>query len=373
MSTRSISTKIKKKTISNRRNATIDTQFLGNEPILESLSGRQDPRLTSVLNWYNYMYDASKAKQWLLQYLKIEGRADLIQIVKSIPDKLVSTTPGWLAKMSLNGTKLAAENKEWIVSRIEEMGAKRLRLDEEVSEDPLQPKAKVPVDIQARTKIKNDNLLSDAEEQVIDNRGSMYDFLQKYVATPAAARYLLQYYQPIYDEVMSEDEQVIEAFGKKLKAERTFMQTLIDDLNRYIGNKKATKIRKAPTRKEKPLAKQIEKLKFQKEFAPLKIVSVNPVEIVGCQQLWTYNTKYKKLTRYDALGPAGIQVKGTTLIGYDVEKSLTKGLRKPDVTIQSLLAAGKISLRKLMDELKTTETKPNGRINTDTILLRVIK
>jgi fumarate hydratase class II len=265
------------------------------------------------------MYDASKAKQWLLQYLKIEGRADLIQIVKSIPDKLVSTTPGWLAKMSLNGTKLAAENKEWIVSRIEEMGAKRLRLDEEVSEDPLQPKAKVPVDIQARTKIKNDNLLSDAEEQVIDNRGSMYDFLQKYVATPAAARYLLQYYQPIYDEVMSEDEQVIEAFGKKLKAERTFMQTLIDDLNRYIGNKKATKIRKAPTRKEKPLAKQIEKLKFQKEFAPLKIVSVNPVEIVGCQQLWTYNTKYKKLTRYDALGPAGIQVKGTTLIGYDVE------------------------------------------------------
>ena len=102
-------------------------------------------------------------------------------------------------------------------------------------------------------------------------------------------------------------------------------------------------------------------------------MSVNPAEIVGCQQLWTYNTKYKKLTRYDALGPNGIQVKGTTLIGYDVDKSLTKSLRKPDVTIQLLLSAGKVSLRKILEDLKTNETKPNGRINSDTVILRVIK
>jgi len=66
-------------------------------------------------------------------------------------------------------------------------------------------------------------------------------------------------------------------------------------------------------------------------------------------------------------------VKGTTLIGFDVEKSSTKTLRKPEATIQSLLSAGKVAIRKFMDELKTLETKPNGRINSDTILLRVIK
>lgn len=373
MAKQSISVKVKKKPISNRKNASIDSKYLGDEPILEELTGRQDPNLARVLNWYNYMYDSSKAKQWLLQYLKVEGRTDLIQAVRNIPDKLIVPTPGWIAKMSLNGTKLAAENKAWIISKVEEMSAARVRLDED-EEDPLKPKAAKPaVDIQARTKAKNNQLLSDAEGEVIDDRGSMYEFLQKYTATPAAARHMLNYYQPIYDEVMSDDEQVKEAFGKKLKDERAFMQSVIDDLNRYIGNKKVTKVRKPKTIREKPLAKQVEKLKFQKEFAPLKIVSVNPVEIVGCQQLWTYNTKYKKLTRYDAVGPAGIQVKGTTLIGFDVEKSTTKSLRKPEVTIQDLLGAGRVALRKIMEELRTVETKPNGRINNETVLLRVIK
>ena len=102
-------------------------------------------------------------------------------------------------------------------------------------------------------------------------------------------------------------------------------------------------------------------------------MSVNPAEIIGCNQLWTYNTKYKKLSRYDASGPNGIQVKGTTLIGFDVEKSLTKSVRKPEVTIQNLLSAGKVALRSIMDDLKTNVTQPNGRINTDTIILRVIK
>ena len=33
----------------------------------------------------------------------------------------------------------------------------------------------------------------------------------------------------------------------------------------------------------------------------------------------------------------------------------------------------KINTRKFMEEIKTVESKPNGRINQDTILLRVIK
>jgi len=43
------------------------------------------------------------------------------------------------------------------------------------------------------------------------------------------------------------------------------------------------------------------------------------------------------------------------------------------VAIQALLAAGKVTLRKFLEEIKTGETKPRSRINTDTILLRVIK
>ena len=117
----------------------------------------------------------------------------------------------------------------------------------------------------------------------------------------------------------------------------------------------------------------IKNLKFQKEFPQLKIVSVNPAEIIGAQQLWVYNTKYKKLTQYVNQSPQGLQIKGTTLIGYDVEKSLTKSVRKPEDTLGGLLKAGKVAIRTFMGDLKTNETKPSGRLNEDTILLRVIK
>jgi hypothetical protein len=86
-----------------------------------------------------------------------------------------------------------------------------------------------------------------------------------------------------------------------------------------------------------------------------------------------YNTKYKKLTQYISMSPNGLQVKGTTLIGYDPELSVTKSLRKPDVTIAELLKAGKVAIRTFMSDLKTTASAPNGRINEQTILLRVIK
>jgi hypothetical protein len=201
----------------------------------------------------------------------------------------------------------------------------------------------------------------------------MYDFLQARQATPAVAKKMLDYYQSIYDEVHSDDMQIKEAYGKKLKAERAFMQSVIDDLNRYIGNKKVVKIRKPREKKVKSAVDLVKSVKYQKEFPPLKIVSVNPVEIIGAKQIWTYNTKYKKLSRFDAAGPNGIQVKGTTLIGYDIETTSTKSLRKPDISLQSLLTAGKVALSNFMDTIKTNETKPNGRINEDTIILRVIK
>jgi hypothetical protein len=47
-------------------------------------------------------------------------------------------------------------------------------------------------------------------------------------------------------------------------------------------------------------------------------------------------------------------------------------LRKPDVITKQVLEAGKVQLRKVLTDLTTTETKLNGRINADTILLRVL-
>jgi hypothetical protein len=73
------------------------------------------------------------------------------------------------------------------------------------------------------------------------------------------------------------------------------------------------------------------------------------------------------------MGPSGLTVKGTTLLGYDEKLSVTKTLRKPQDVLKRLLEGGKLVLRKIMDEVKSKEKPARGRINSDVILVRVTK
>lgn len=345
----------------------IDQKYYGDEPIVTGEVTQE--KIIYAFNWYNYMFDTTKAKAWLLEYLKKNNRSpQLIKEIRSAPDWRTATTAGWMARMMLNGAIFPADMMERFEERVRSNALYGIKtVDTSVKTTNV-------VSIQDRTKRVIDRLISDAEELLDENpEFSMYDFLISKQATAQAANAIKAFYAPCLEEVNSGDEQVKEAYGRKLKFWQKVYAGIIADCERFVGNKKAVKIRKPREKKAKAAVDLVKNLKYQKEFPPLKIVSVNPAEIIGAQQLWTYNTKYKKLCRYDAVGPVGIQVKGTTLIGFDVETSSSKNLRKPDMSIPALLGAGKVALRKFMDDLKTVESKPNGRINTDTILLRVIK
>lgn len=358
-------------------NKTIDKAFVGNEPIVDEITGRNDPQLTRLFNWYNYAHDISDGKPWLLQWMKSEKfEKDLIEAVRKTPDQYCPTTICWYAKMALNGTKLADSNIDYVKSRLEEIRQKYALLkavEEAKEENPTNV-----ISIQDRTKAKMDQILTFAEEEVVDGfmlgKGlPMYQFLQKYSCNPGTANYLRAYYIRCRDEVFDGHEQTKESYGKELKKYQNFWQGVIDDIDRFIGNKKVVKVKKERVVKAKPIAKLVEKLKFQKEDPTLKLVSALPQEIIGAKELWTYNTKDRKLTVFYATGPAGLSVKGTAIINFDIEKSETKRLRKPEGVVGEVLKAGKVAIRKIMPELTTVGSKPNGRINTDTILLRVIK
>jgi hypothetical protein len=68
----------------------------------------------------------------------------------------------------------------------------------------------------------------------------------------------------------------------------------------------------------------------------------------------------------------GLSVKGTTIIGFDETKSIQKTLRKPADQLKDFKSAGKVKLRTFLDDIKTTDTKLNGRCNPETVLLKVI-
>ena len=210
---------------------------------------------------------------------------------------------------------------------------------------------------------------------------SMYEWLKANDVKHAQAKNIAAYYEkdvlPELLEAFEEKcDQLAEAYSfltkPKLKLFIQFVENVITDCNKW-GDvaKHISMTNKAPRKKRtKPAAKQIEKLQYLKEHGDLK--SVYPTQIVGATQLWVYNVKYKTLGVYVCDNAHGFAVKGCTILNYNPGESVCKTLRKPEEVIPKVLDSGKVALRKILGSIRTKEKKLTGRINKDTILLKVL-
>jgi hypothetical protein len=171
----------------------------------------------------------------------------------------------------------------------------------------------------------------------------------------------------------SADEQLKEAYKHRSRKQiKNFIVFLTEIQTACTMLMQEAKVNRAPRKtKAVPKDKLIAKLKYMKTNEPLKLVSVNPVDIIGAGELWIYNTKSRKLGKYVAAEFNTLGVKGTTITGFDETKSVCKTLRKPEDKLKEFKAAGKIALRKFLDEINATDTRMNGRINEEIILLKV--
>lgn len=360
-----IKTKPKPKQKTSREIKTFDDKMHGFEPVIAEITSPNSAAFARALNWYNYTYSGSDGKKWLFDYLKEENfDSEIIRKAKKLSDNCIPTTACWIARMKLNGTIILDSNRQFIVDSLNH-AIDRFYVDETEKVD------KPVVNIQARVLEKNNSLYTDLEELFDQDQYDVYNFLIKNQATPAAASFIRAKILPQLEEVMLDDPDVKESYGKKLKFWQQIYQKMIDDCDQYIGNKKAVKVKKPKTIKIKPVTKVVERLNFQKEFGPLRLVSINATEIVGATQLWVFNTKTRVLGVYNTSDGATLNVKGSTVINWDEKKSTAKRLRKPEDILPGLLKAGKVTLRTFLDDIKTTVQPVTGRINKDTILLRV--
>ena len=95
---------------------------------------------------------------------------------------------------------------------------------------------------------------------------------------------------------------------------------------------------------------------------------------MGAKEIYVYNTKTRKLGRYVADEFVGeLSVKGTTIVGFTPISSIQKTLRKPAEQLKEFMTASKPNTRKFLDSIKTVDIKLNGRINPETLLLKVLK
>jgi hypothetical protein len=132
-------------------------------------------------------------------------------------------------------------------------------------------------------------------------------------------------------------------------------------------------LKKPRAKKIKPAEELVKKVKFKAVDDKLGIVSVPVAGIIGAQGAVVYNTKTRKIGVYIAKTSAGLGVKGASISEF-TDKSIQKTLRKPEVQLKEFKEQNtQKRVETWFAKIKTTDMVMNGRLNEDTIILRLFK
>ncbi|CAB4132975.1 hypothetical protein UFOVP257_27 [uncultured Caudovirales phage] len=364
-----------------------DEKHTGREPVWDTERAKImsqedfDHFLRKSFYYYNYYYTQKDCKKYVVKWMQDNGynKQDVSKFIRS-PDRAMPMTACSLVMAVKQGMPMREKELEYLKSQIA-----GILVSEEVEPEETSDNTDIPkITIQDRLNEKTSSQIGEIEGYFDDVYLNIktdfkpYDYLasqnvpqaqlSKFESVFAARRAELELAQS------KKDEQVTEGY-KNLKAadfKRIFawLDELLGAIDQYRGVKKATKklrVKRAPTKE-----KLVSKLKYLKEDSVLKVVSINPSDIIGAQELWCYNVKTRKLFKYVADAITGpLNIKGTSITGFDAAKSIGKTLRKPEEKLKEFTKAGKVALRTFLSDIKATETLANGRMNEDTVLLRV--
>ena len=341
--------------------------------------------LIHAFQWYNHNKESRDARKYLVEYLTKNNEITATQL-QAVPYLNLSwnIVDGWLARCLSRGA--------WIPDTTfnnfkERMNAFRGRLDAIVAEKGLGVAVVADtsnvISIQERVQSKVDYFIMELEGKFDDvwheqsgEEFVPYTWMVENEVKPMHASKIAEYFKQRAADwiaiIESKDEYVKESYPrprKEMIEAAKFFGLVATDAEKLASNKSAAR----KPRKKKPISfeKKVKNLKFKKDDIENKLVSIDPVKIMGAQKLWIYNTKTRKLGVYTAFDDAGLSVKGSSIENYKYGESVSKTLRKPKDVLSRVLDGGKVVLRKVMGEINSKPQELNGRINKDTILLRV--
>jgi hypothetical protein len=357
-----------------------DLKHIGPEPSFNPELVSTEWELAKAFNWYNHFYDTKDAKEFIAQYLDVMGKQQVAKTIRRVNDRHVKTTYGWLARCIVRGSVVSNDTLSKLQREVDRLVAF------------TQPEDNEQVVVSNRPNVQE--IMRERTQQVGGELEGLWDEYLKNGAGKEgiktmdvlSQRNILSQHVPIlvsawqskldeYNEVASgKDEQLNEAyerFGKiQLRNIISAIETVIADLNAYIGMKKTGK--KPRAKKPVPVEKVVKRLKYLKSFKieKLELESISPTKLHGCTEAWVYDTKKRKLHHFIADEyTKSIGVKGNTVLGFCTKESQTKTLRKPEEQIKQIMGS-KPAARKFFDSIKAVGATPNGRFNANMIILR---
>lgn len=330
--------------------------------------------LTLALNWYNQNKEKEASYKYLTEYCEAQG-------IKAKPEQIEQqvSTVGFVCRMLTRGAILDTKSLAWLSKHLKAMTETVVE-----TKAPIMAAVAKPATIQDHLKEKSKKsigLLEGAVDEFILSDFKVVpntlQLMRENDVKGAHGPNIVNFFKKCRDEfrlaVAGTDPEIEEGYSNytttQLKKMADLYDQIVSDTLTIMGDSVAGK---TPRKKKlKTPEQQVKYLKFCAEDKALKIKSVPPTRMVGAEGVWIYNRKNRMLSYYVADDASGLGVKGCAFLNYSKTKSRTKKLRKPEEILPQVLSGGKVVLKNLFESLTTKDAKVTGRMNKETLLVRV--
>ena len=344
-------------------------------------------KLRNAMFYANHHYTLKDIKKDVLKYVDKLGAfsKEEMRLLGGAYDSKTSVsifTASSMCRAGYRGAPLIEAHREYIIKTFKDLLSKYVEIKAPEGSDK---KDVYRPTIQDRLLEKLQGYLGELEgayDEVIMGAKAdpkTYDFFKTnevpQAQIPKIAAHFSKYIDELTEAKAGTDPQLKEAYSHykaaDFKRHLDFLQKIVEDCDSYYRVKQTT--RKARVKKAPSKDKLVAKIKYLKEDPLNKIVSINPAEILSATELYIYNSRTRKLGVYVADEYSKVlSVKGTTITGFDETKSVCKTLRKPGDQLKEFMKASKAQQRKFLSSIKAVESRMNGRLNADTLLLKAM-
>lgn len=363
-----------------------ESKYLGTEPVWADgyEPTNYQAEFGNALNWYSYIVEAKDCRAFLTDWFKTDK--DKLKTLSKIPDKLIPRTYANTARIAMRGFPVSDEHKSRIWEKVEETANKRIKLEEEdTAAEPVIKATKVlplaPNFIVSDVDDEIENLIIGEDTKTIGQILMPYRMTDKhYLDCIAKIEPMLAEFSELVEvrrlpkgQLTDMQTQLLESYehlsGMKIVKDIVkLLESYINDLKKSHVSKQVAKVRK---KKPKDKTKLVRNLKFLANDTELDITSVDPINLLNCGEVWAYDTKTRKISRFYSPVSGSITVKGAALVGFDEAMSTSRLLRKPEVQVKEFSATAKKDLTKWYSAIKSKPAPVRARLTATTLILKV--
>ena len=364
-----------------------DSKAMGVEPIWSEdyEPANYQSEYGNALNWYNFIVDQKDCRAFLVDWFK--GDATKLKALSQLSDKMLPRTYANSARIAMRGFPLTDEHKARIWEKVEERISKKTVLidDEDSTPEPVVKVAKKPL-------VASAFIVSDVDDEIEklingEDTRNIAQILMPYRLSDKNYLDCVQKIEPILAEfaelvevrrlpktqLTDSQEQLLESYShlttmKSVKDIVKLLESYVSDLKKSYVSKQVAKVRK---KKPKDKSKLVQNLKFLKEDTALGVTSVEPINLLNCSEVWTFDTKTRKISKYFSPVSGSITVKGASLVGFDENFSNSRLLRKPETQVKEFSELKKNDLTKWYSAVKSKSGPVRARLTPTTLILKV--